>query len=146
MPMPNVMISDLLGPHVYTSPLQFCSRACPSPLSSNCCNSSTNEPFKYLAVTNFPLYGLDLVLNRTFSFNLEPLSLFFFSISTLPLLLHTPAFLFQYFRTTIFPERPTSFQVRFHYRFSCRPWITLFSDKTLESSEKIADPSRPSTI
>lgn len=86
------MISDLSEPHAYTSLLQFCSRAFIPPHSDHPLSipNKKNHLSSHLCKT-LPLPSLELVPNLAFSLILEPLSLFFFSISTLPLFFHTPS-------------------------------------------------------
>jgi hypothetical protein len=82
------------------------------------------------------LHCLDLVPDRVFSLNLEPLSLYFLSISALPfffLILCLPFLVLPYYH---FPGTSCCLPVRFRYRFTCRPGITLFSDITRQFSRK----------
>ena len=95
MPMPAVMISDLLEPHAFTSPMQFCSRALllsqdrhPLYTPGKSTQKHHLSPQVYLASR---LPSLELVPNLTLRLNLEPFSLFSFPVGTLPLLFHRPS-------------------------------------------------------
>ena len=86
----KAMISDLSEPHACTSLLQFCSRHL---IRSHFRLRRKPQKESHLGSRQWitvPLPGLELVPTLSFSLNLEPFSLFFFSISNLPLLFHTP--------------------------------------------------------
>jgi hypothetical protein len=92
------------------------------------------------------LHCLDLVPDRGFSLNLEPLSLYILSISALPFFFLIPCLPFLVLPYYYFPGTSCCLPVRFRYRFTCRPRITLFSDSARQFSGKMVYPWRPSTI
>ena len=127
MSMPNVMISDLLEPHACLTFAILQPRLDPLPILKSCCKPSTREPFMGSTITSSPLFGLELVPNRPADFNLGLLSPFL-STRALPFLFHTPSLPFPVLPYYHFIGTSHFFQVRSHYRISCRPRITLFSD------------------
>src|SRR5258706_7216641 len=90
-----------------------------------------------------PLHCLDLVPDRIFSLNLEPLSLYFSSISALPLFFLIPCLPCLVLPYYHFPGTSCCLQVRFRYRFTCRPRITLFSDSKRQFSGRMVSPGDP---
>src|SRR6267143_3496209 len=65
------------------------------------------------------LHCLALVPDRGFSLNLEPLSLYFLSISALPFFFLIPCLPFLVLPYYHFPGTSCCLPVRFHYRFTC---------------------------
>jgi len=126
MSMPNVMISDLLEPHAYATPLQFCSRAsirpqfssaAVNPQQENHLRSQPEPPLPSL-VSNWHQTGLRTSIWESFlPSSLRALDRSFSTPLPFPVLPY-----YHFLGTSYF------FQVRFHYRISCRPRITLFSD------------------
>jgi len=90
MPMSSVMISDLLEPHADLSLLQFCSRHKIRANSRPRPKTPTENHLRSLLWITLSLLGPKLVPKLPLSLNLGPHSLFFFSISNLPLFFHTP--------------------------------------------------------
>ena len=145
MPAPIVVIAVLLEPHAYASPLQFCSRASIRPQFSGAAVS----PHQMNRLSSHPLPPLSPPKTRIGTKSASQLQFGtpFSLLGALFCFFSTPRpFLFWYFRTTIFLERPAFFQVRFHYRISCRPRITLFPDGAQRFSGKMVYPWRSSTI
>src|SRR5467141_1179200 len=66
--------------------------------------------------------------------------------NALSLLFHTPSLPFLVLPYYHFLGTSYFFQVRFHYRISCRPRLTLFSDGAQRFSGKMVYPWRSSTI
>src|SRR6266851_4528606 len=90
MPMPSVMISDLLEPHADLSLLQFCSRHRIRPNARLRRKPPQKHHLRSLLWITLPPLVPNWYQNYPSASIWDPVSLFFFSISNLPLFFHTP--------------------------------------------------------
>ncbi len=136
----GVTISDLLEPHGRTTPMQFSKHAgIHSPTLSIGRKSPTKEPFMVSTITSSPPLTSRIGTKPVPAFNLGFLALFFVSTQR-PFPHPSPSVC----STSVLPFSWNVLQVRFPYRFSCRPRVTVFSEGVF--SGKMVYPWRPSTI
>ena len=141
MPAPIVVIGDLLEP---TRTPHLCNSATAprsAPILMSRCKPPTNEPSRISSITFLSSVSNCYQISLPTQF-WTPFSLL---RNALSLLFHTPSLPFLVLPYYHFLGTSYFFQVRFHYRISCRPRITLFSDGAQRFSGKMVYPWRPST-